>query len=123
MLHFEWFLLSSKERYIPFGKTGWALVIPPGDAYSYSSYTLPAWRGKGIAANVAMVKYDYLKMAGCTRKLHHHDRNRIQYVRSSVKPNNLKAKRIVYSVRVLRSKKSWLFGTNTDEAFAFVKML
>ncbi len=122
IVHHQWFLVSSTHCHLPVESSGVALVIGPGDVYSYTGYTLPAWRGKGIAANVALVKHRYLKSLGCTRKLSYIRGDNIQAARSFGKVGNWKAERAVYTVRLFRSSRPWIFGAVTDADFSFVRL-
>jgi len=122
IVHHQWFVISSTHRHLPVANTGFALVIRPGDAYAYSGYTLPAWRGKGIAPCVSSVKHQYLKSLGCTRKLSYKRGDNIWSARWTGKFGNWRAERSVYTVRLFRSSRPWIFGARSDEAFSFVRM-
>lgn len=121
MVHFQWFLVSSKLCRVPIGEFGLALVIRPGDVYSCSGYTLQDWRGKGIAAEVASVKHQYLRSLGCTRKFSDVRADNVQSSRAFGKVGNWTATRTVWVVRVFRSRRPWIFGTASDQSFCFVR--
>jgi len=44
-----------------------AVELAPGEAYLFDAYTLPAWRGRGIAHAVCMQQLSYLRQAGRRR--------------------------------------------------------
>lgn len=122
MVHFQWFLGCSTSRNVTFGNSGFAFVLRPGDTYAGGTYTLPSWRGKGIAAKVSLAKFNYLKSCGHTRKVGFHQGVGIQHVRSFARIRKPIAQRNVYIVRVFKLSKAWVFGAKTDEFFAFVRV-
>jgi GNAT superfamily N-acetyltransferase len=123
MVHFQWFSVSSKLHHVPVAESGLAIVIKPGDVYISSAYTLRNWRGKGIAAEVAAVKHQYLRSLGCTRKFSYHRVENIMSPRAFTKNGRERsATRTVWVISLFGSRWRWVFGAANDQSFSFVRV-
>lgn len=60
---FSWFDLNECNY------EGWRFPLRPGEAYLFDAFTLPAWRGRGLAPYIRYRVYEVLAARGCTRFL------------------------------------------------------